>query len=289
MHGGDDGEEKGRPQEGGAGDPDPANRLDQKQQRKEDGGDLGKRVGLAEHAGAKIAQAGDHEEHAADEQNGDVAAEHDHRVFPRNLMLDGKHEKHGAHEQLVGDGIEVLAEQRLLMQSAGQQSVESVAKPGEDKQCERPLEVVLHQIDDDERQKDHAQQRELVGRGQHLAEIHRAGSPAAGSENSPTRMGTGSWPVFSAKRCARDWMLPSGRSSSMRSMRCIGKNTTPEVNGSPALIWATRSSNEARSTPRRLRPMEERVRIAPQNFSRGLPSVTMTSAPAWKGLGTSGF
>jgi len=37
------------------------------------------------------------------------------------------------------------------------------------------------------------------------------------------------------------------------------------------------------STPRRLRPSLARWRIAPQNFSRGLVSVAITSAPGRKG------
>jgi hypothetical protein len=128
-------------------------------------------IGFAENAGAKIAQAGNHEQHAADQQDGNVAAENHDRIFPGNHAFDREHKKHGAHQQFVGDGVEILAEQGLLMQGAGQQSVEAVAHAGENEQRQRPFEIVLDQVDDDERQENHPQQRELVGRGEDLPEF----------------------------------------------------------------------------------------------------------------------
>jgi len=63
-------------------------------------------------------------------RHGDIAAEHHHPCsFPGNHAFDREHEKHGAHQQLVGDGIEILAEQRLLMQRAGEQAVEASLNP----------------------------------------------------------------------------------------------------------------------------------------------------------------
>src|SRR5208337_2431741 len=215
------------------------------------------------------------------------AEDHD-RIFPGNHPFDREHKKHGAHQQLIGDGVEILAEQRLLMQPAGQQAVESVAQPGQNEQRQRPFEIVLDQIDDDERQENHPQHRELVGRGQNLPEVHRSFSPPAPlatlPRNSLTRRGAGSSPVFCAKRWASERRFPSGRSNSIRSTRCMGKKTTPEVKGSPLLICEARSSKDATSTPRMLTPSPERWRIAPQNFSRGLPNVAITSTPGRKGL-----
>ena len=63
----------------------------------------------------------------------------------------------------------------------------------------------------------------------------------------------------------------------------MGKNVTPAAKGSPSRIWVMKSSKEERSTPRRLRPIAERLRIAPQNFSRGFASVATINAPARKG------
>ena len=58
-------------------------------------------------------------------------------------VLDGEHEKHRAHQELVGDGVEILAEDGLLMQGAGEQAVESVAEAGENEERQRPFEIVL--------------------------------------------------------------------------------------------------------------------------------------------------
>src|SRR4029077_8894529 len=124
---------------------------------------------------------------------------------------------------------------------AGEESVEAVAHSGENEQRQRPFEIVLDHIDDDEREEDHAQQCELVGRGQDLPEGHRYFSPtalpvalaAALPRNSLTKIGAGSCPVVSARRWASERRFPSGRSSTIRSMRCMGKKTTPEVKGSP--------------------------------------------------------
>ena len=94
----------------------------------------------------------------------------------------------------------------------------------------------------------------------------------------------GSNPVLPVKRCESDGIFPSGRSSSMRSTRCMGKNTTPSENGSPSFTIATRSSKDANSMPRKLSPSALSERIAPQNFSRGLASVVTTMVPGWNGL-----
>jgi len=55
-------------------------------------------------------------------------------------------------------------------------------------------------------------------------------------------------------------------------MRCIGKNTTPEVNGSPALIWATRLRSRRRSRNagcRRAVSQQQRQFIHPQGSAAG--------------------
>src|SRR5450755_643770 len=217
VDGRDDGEEEGSAQEGGGGDRHPALGNDEKQHYEENRGHLREGVGFAEDAGAKIAQAGNHEQHSADQQDGNVATEYDDRIFPGNHALDREHEKHGAHEQFVGDGIEILAEDSLLVQGAREQAVEAVAHSGENKQRKRPFEIVLDDVNDDEGQKDHAQQRELVGRSQNLPVVHGYFSPPDFPPEwwrySLARRGAGSWPVFSAKRWASESRFPSGRSS----------------------------------------------------------------------------
>jgi len=93
----------------------------------------------------------------------------------------------------------------------------------------------------------------------------------------------GSSPVLAKKRWESEDRLPSGRSSTTRSIRCMGKKTTAGVNGSPSLAIAAISSNEASSTPLSRRPSGASARIIPQNFSRGLPRLTITSVPGING------
>ena len=103
-------------------------RANLKQENEKDSGDLRKSVGLAKNAGTKIPQAGDGEKHGAGGENGNVAAEDQHRKLPRNLVQDREHEKHRAQQKLVGDRVEILAEQSLLMECAGEQSIQAIAE-----------------------------------------------------------------------------------------------------------------------------------------------------------------
>lgn len=96
-------------------------------------------------------------------------------------------------------------------------------------------------------------------------------------------MVAGSSPVLAEKRCESEGKFPSGTSSSIRSMRCIGKKTTAGLNDSPSFTISTRSSKEASSTPLMLRPSADSDKITPQNLSRGFPKVTTTIAPDEKG------
>src|ERR1700722_9248798 len=179
------------------------------------------------------------------------------------------------------------------MQGSGQQAIESVAESGDHEDGQRPQISPLDQMDHDEGNKNHAQQRELVGRREELREPH-ARSFAVCEGERPSASEAASWsgrrgfgasategssPVFATKRCDREGRLPSGESSSTRSMRCMGKKTTAGVKGSPFFTSNVRSSKEASSAPLRLRPSPSRERIIPQNFSRGLLRVTMTTAP----------
>src|SRR5271165_1737839 len=176
------------------------------------------------------------------------------------------------------------------MQRAGQQSVQSIAETGNHEHDQSPEVTPFHQVNDDERNKDHAQQGELVGGRENLGEPHARslGAHDAVPGNSWDALdrasaADGRRPVLEKKRCESEGRFPSGRSSSTRSMRCMGKKTTAGVNGSPSFTITVRSSNEASSAPLRLRPSAARARIIPQNFSRGLHKVTITSAPGKNG------
>src|SRR5208283_362907 len=165
------------------------------------------------------------------------------------------------------------------MKRTGQQSVQPIAETGNHEHDQRPEITAFHQVNDDEGNKDHSQQSELVGRRKDLGEPHAGSLGAREGASAPS----GCSPVLAKKRCESDGRFPSGKSSSTRSMRCMGKKTTAGVKGSPSFTITVRSSKEASSAPLRLRPSGARARIIPQNFSRGLHKVTMTSAPGRNG------
>src|SRR5215472_6650416 len=169
------------------------------------------------------------------------------------------------------------------MESAGEQSIKSVTHSSQHKQAQRQQIVAIDQPDQDEGQEQHAEHRELVWCSEQLRDLHARSCVASRLVSKLA----GSSPVFAVKRCEREGMLPSGRSSSMRSSRCMGKNTTPREKASPSLTRATRSSNDASSMPRKLKPSALNARIAPQNFSRGFESVTTTIVPGLNGLAPS--
>ena len=138
MQCGDDGEGESGAQKRCAGDPYPAHPVDLQQENKEDRSDLRKRVGFAKDAGTKIAQPGDGKEHGAGSQDGNVAAENQHRELPLNLVQDREHQEHRAQQEFVGDRIEILAEQGLLVEGSGEQAVEAVAEARDDENNQRP-------------------------------------------------------------------------------------------------------------------------------------------------------
>ena len=134
-----------------------------KEHDKKHGRDLREGVGFAKNAGAEITQPRDGVKHTAYQKNADVPGENQHRKFPRDQIDDRQHQKNGAEQHLVGDGIEILAEQSLLMQSAGKKAVKPIAQAGKQRQDERSLIVMVEKFNDDKRQKDHPRQRELIG------------------------------------------------------------------------------------------------------------------------------
>src|SRR2546430_8020738 len=98
-----------------------------------------------------------------------------------------------------------------------------------------------HEIDDDERQKHHSQQRELVRSSQQLGELHWRSSAAWWRANTAS----GARPVLLAKRWGGEEIFPSGRTRSISSMRGGGKKNTPRENRSPSLTTQTRTPKES--------------------------------------------
>ena len=158
--------------------------------------------------------------------------------------------------------------------------------------------MALDQVDHDEGNENHAQQRELVGSGQDLGKFHEV-RPAlwASTFIAPRaffistsclieggRNQFAAWrPVVAKRRSDNDGTPPLRRSSSMRSTRCMGKKTTAGVQDSPSRTIAARSSRDARSTPQRLKPAGAVARTMPQNFALGLPRLTTARVPGANG------
>src|SRR5580704_508940 len=119
------------------------------------------------------------------------------------------------------------------MQHTGQQAVQAIAESGNYEHYQCPKIAPLHQMNHDERNKNHPQQSELVGSGEELRRLHAPSFAACDLESSSLPLccsrlegastAEGSSPVLAKKRWESDGRLPSGRSSSTRSMRCMGK------------------------------------------------------------------
>ena len=140
----------------------PRLRGDLRQHDEEHGRNLAEGACLAEDAGAKVAHAHRRVQHDAGGDDDQVAAEDDDGVLPGNLLHERQHEKQRAEQQLVGNGIEILAKHRLLIQHARQQPIESIAESGDDQQAQRPSPIAIEDVDDDERNEDKPKQCELV-------------------------------------------------------------------------------------------------------------------------------
>ena len=136
----------------------PRLRGDLRQHDEEHGRNLAEGTRLAEDAGAKVAHANRRVQHDTGGDDDEVAAEHDDGVLPGNLLDERQHKKQRAEQQLVGDGIEILAQHGLLIQHARQQPIESIAESGDDQQAERPSPIAIEDVDDDERNEDQPQQ-----------------------------------------------------------------------------------------------------------------------------------
>ena len=139
--------------------------------------DLHQGVQLAQQAGAEVAQGAGGKEQGGDEQDSKVAAEDQHGDIARHQVHVGEDEKQRAEQELVGDGVEILAEASALGEPSSEQAVEAVAEAcqHEQRKCQAvpPVQNRDHQKRDDEQ----AQQREQVGSGAELAQIiHRLGA-----------------------------------------------------------------------------------------------------------------
>ena len=126
-------ENKGRTEEGRLGDPDPAFVPDLKQHHKKDRATWANVLALPKMLGRKSRKPAMAYSTALANKNRDVAAEHQHRILPGNLVQDGEHHEHGAEQKLVRNGIEILPEHGLLLKRPRQQAIQAVAEPRQHK------------------------------------------------------------------------------------------------------------------------------------------------------------
>src|SRR5436305_2207727 len=202
VQGRDDGEEKCGAQEFHTRDAYPKWRIHLTEKDEKYGADLRKRIRLAEDARTKVPQTGDREEHCAGCENRDVTAEYHDGVFPGNLVQDREHEKHCAEQQLVCNRVKILPEQRLLMERTGQQSVQAIIEFSYDENNQRPEIFSVDKVNHNERNEDHPQECELIGRCEDLRELHTGSLEACGGrwEELGERTAVGSSPVLLKKR-----------------------------------------------------------------------------------------
>src|SRR5579885_402987 len=135
---GNDGEEECGAQENSSSNPYPLHRVHLQKHREKDRTDLRESVGFAEDAGTEIPQPCYREKYGAGSKNGNVPAEDKDRVFPGNLVQDRQDQEQSTQQKLVSNRIQVLSQQSLLMQSSGQQSIQSITEARDNKQKQRP-------------------------------------------------------------------------------------------------------------------------------------------------------
>jgi hypothetical protein len=92
---------------------------------------------LAEDAGAEIAHAETDVEQRGDDENAQVAAKNQDRDTPRHQLLMHEDQEQGAEQELVGHGIQVLADLGLLLEQARGQAIETITESGDDKEAKR--------------------------------------------------------------------------------------------------------------------------------------------------------
>jgi hypothetical protein len=99
-----------------------------------------------------------------DDENAEIAAEDQDSDAPGDQPFVHEDEEKRAEQQLVRDWIEILSEQRALMQDARQQPIQPVADTGHNKEREGDLVVVVQHCHHQEGDDAEAQEGKLVGR-----------------------------------------------------------------------------------------------------------------------------
>src|SRR5260370_30976008 len=88
----------------------------------------------------------DQENHHRDNEDQHIAAENEDGKPPGQLLLERQEDERGREQEFVGDGIEIRAESRSLIQTARKQAVKTIGKAGDDSNQKRqPVMIVGHE------------------------------------------------------------------------------------------------------------------------------------------------
>ena len=125
--------------------------------------DLGASTSLAIDAGAEIPHAETDVEQRGNDENAQVAAKHQDRDPPRHQALVHENQEEGAEQELVGHGIQVLADLGVLLEHSRRQAIEPIAESGYDEEAKRGLVVGLENRDDQKGYEAQTQESKKVG------------------------------------------------------------------------------------------------------------------------------
>jgi hypothetical protein len=121
---------------------------------------------LAEDAGREWAVAGDQNDDDGDGEHEDVAADDDNGGPPGDARFIGEDDEGLSDQQLVGDGVEVGAERRVLIEFAREQAVDGVAEAGDNENEQRPAIALIRDKSQKDREETETEQSDLVGYGE---------------------------------------------------------------------------------------------------------------------------
>src|SRR6267142_4694559 len=118
---------------------------------------------LAQEARWKRPIAGNEQDHRSHRQNQNIAAEHQNRQPPCELLLEGENDEGRGEQELVCKGIKISAESGALVQAARQEAVDSVGKARDDQHEQSPPVFLVRHEDEKQRQKAEPEKRDLFG------------------------------------------------------------------------------------------------------------------------------
>ena len=121
---------------------------------------------LAEDAGWEGSIAGDQDDDGGDGEHQDVAADDDDGGPPRDARFVSEDDEGGGEQEFVCDGVEVRAEGRTLIEAACEQTVDGVAKAGDDEDEQGPAVALVGDESQKDRKEAEAKQGDLVGYGE---------------------------------------------------------------------------------------------------------------------------